>query len=177
MPTSSSGHLYKLHQLWQAVILKLFKLEECTLLFWKPPIFINLVPEGQGYSCMFNTWKSVLKMDRFITVYLVAGYITIWLSEIQSATFVYTQPMFCCSKFFMLHYIDTFYNTNQSIFPKFSINIKMILKPLKPFKINKNSRSKSTLEACEWQEEDIRRKMYASAATTGEMQSLALSAQ
>ena len=32
--------LWELHQLWQAVILKPFKLEECTLHFWKPPIFI-----------------------------------------------------------------------------------------------------------------------------------------
>ena len=32
----------EMHQLWQAVILKPLKLEECTLHFWKSPIFIDL---------------------------------------------------------------------------------------------------------------------------------------
>ena len=32
--------LCELQQLWQAVILKHLKLEECILHFWKPPIFI-----------------------------------------------------------------------------------------------------------------------------------------
>jgi len=39
-----------LHQLWQAVILKPFKLEECILHFWKPPIFINLVLAVQDHT-------------------------------------------------------------------------------------------------------------------------------
>ena len=70
----------KLHQLWQAVILKPFKLEECILHFWKPPIFINLVVAAQGYSYILNTLKSFPKMDRFIIVCVVAGYISIWPS-------------------------------------------------------------------------------------------------
>ena len=44
-----------MHQLWQAIILKPFKLEECILHFWKPPIFIDLVPTDQGHSCILNT--------------------------------------------------------------------------------------------------------------------------
>ena len=82
-PPMNTIHLLafcELHQLWQAVTLKPFKLEECTLHFRNPPIFINLFPAGQSHSCVLNTWKSVLKMDRFITVYLVEGYISIWLS-------------------------------------------------------------------------------------------------
>ena len=62
----------ELHQLWQAVILNPFKLEECILHCWKPPIFIDLVPAGQAYSWVLNTWKSVLNMDLFETLYLVA---------------------------------------------------------------------------------------------------------
>ena len=45
----------ELHQLWQAVILKPIKLEECILHFWKSPIFINVVPTNQGHSCILNT--------------------------------------------------------------------------------------------------------------------------
>ena len=80
MNTLNFFTFWEFHQLWQAVVLKPFKLEECILHFWKPPIFINLVLADQGYSCVLNTWKSVLKMDRFITVYLVERYISIWIS-------------------------------------------------------------------------------------------------
>ena len=45
----------ELHQLLQAVILKLLKLEECILHFWKSPIVINVVPTSQGHSCILNT--------------------------------------------------------------------------------------------------------------------------
>ena len=60
--------------------MKPFKLEECILHFWKPPIFINLVVAAQGYSYILNTLKSFLKMDHFIIVSVVAGYISIWPS-------------------------------------------------------------------------------------------------
>ena len=43
-----------MHQLWQAVVLKPLKLGECILYFWKPPIFINLVPAGQGHSSLWD---------------------------------------------------------------------------------------------------------------------------
>ena len=46
-----------MHQLWQAIILKPFKLAECILHFWKSPIFINLAPVGQGHSCILTTQK------------------------------------------------------------------------------------------------------------------------
>ena len=61
----------ELHQLWQAVILKPLKLEECILHFWKSPIFINLVPTSQGHCCVLNTKKSILKINCFITVSLL----------------------------------------------------------------------------------------------------------
>ena len=61
----------ELHQLWQAVILKPLKLEECILHFWKPPIFINLVLAGQDHTYVLNTQKAFLKIASFITVYLV----------------------------------------------------------------------------------------------------------
>ena len=61
-----------LHQLWQAVILKPFKLEECILHFWKLPIFINLVLAGQDHTYVLNALKAFLKIASFITVYLVA---------------------------------------------------------------------------------------------------------
>ena len=54
-----------LYQLWQALTLKPFKLEECILYFWKPPNFNNLVPADQDHSCVFNTWKSFLKIAGF----------------------------------------------------------------------------------------------------------------
>ena len=59
--------LWELHQLWQAVILKPFKLEECTLHFWKPPIFINLALAGQGHSCVLKSRKSFVNDPRFIS--------------------------------------------------------------------------------------------------------------
>ena len=46
----------ELHQLWQAVILKPLKLEECILHFWKSPIFINVVPTSQGHSFILNNF-------------------------------------------------------------------------------------------------------------------------
>ena len=57
----------ELHQLWQAVILKPFELEECTFDFWKPPILINLDVAGQGHSCVLNTRKSFMNDPRFIS--------------------------------------------------------------------------------------------------------------
>ena len=51
-----------MHQLWQAVILKALKLGGCILHFWKPSIFINLVPTGQGHSCVLNAEKSILQI-------------------------------------------------------------------------------------------------------------------
>ena len=64
-----------MHQLWQAVILKPLKLGECILHFWKPPIFINLVPTDQGHSCILSTKKFILKISCFITVSLLGVYI------------------------------------------------------------------------------------------------------
>ena len=61
----------ELHQLWQAVILKPLKLEECILHFWKSPIFIHLVLACQDRNCVLNTQKAFLKIASFITVYLV----------------------------------------------------------------------------------------------------------
>ena len=54
-----------LHQLWQAVILKPLRVEECTLRFWKSLIFINLVAAGQDHSCVLNDWKSFLNIACF----------------------------------------------------------------------------------------------------------------
>ena len=70
----------ELHQLWQAVILKPFKLEECILHFWKSPIFINMVPTSQGHSYILNTKKSILQIAGFILVSVVAGCIIFWES-------------------------------------------------------------------------------------------------
>ena len=78
----------ELHQLWQAVILKPLKLEECILHFWKSPIFISLVPTSQGHSCVLNTWKSILKIADFILVYLVAGYIIFWESVAKTTLYI-----------------------------------------------------------------------------------------
>ena len=58
-------------KLWKAVVLKPFKLEECIVHFWKPPIFINLVTAGQDHTYILNTQKAFLKIVSFITVYLV----------------------------------------------------------------------------------------------------------
>ena len=60
-----------MHQLWQAVILKPFKLEECILYFWKPPIFNNLVLAGQDHTYVLNTQKAFPKIATYITVYLL----------------------------------------------------------------------------------------------------------
>ena len=65
----------ELHQLWQAVILKPLKLEECILHFWKSPIFINVVPTSEGHSFVLNTEKSILKIAGFITVSILGVYI------------------------------------------------------------------------------------------------------
>ena len=60
-----------MHQLWQAIILKPFKLEEYILHFWKPPIFINLVSAGQGHTYILNTQKAYFNIASFLTVYLL----------------------------------------------------------------------------------------------------------
>ena len=59
--------LRELHQLWQAVILKPIKLKECTLHFWKPPIFINLDVTDHSHSCILNTRKSFVNDPGFIS--------------------------------------------------------------------------------------------------------------
>ena len=68
VPSSSSKFQVSL-QLWQAVILKPFKLKKCILHFWKSPIFIYLVTAGQGHTCALNTWKFFLeiKEDRALS--------------------------------------------------------------------------------------------------------------
>ena len=53
----------ELHQLWQAVILKPLKLEGCILHFWKSPIFIIVIPTGQGHSCILNTYLKIHPKD------------------------------------------------------------------------------------------------------------------
>ena len=68
MPASSSSQIAagpKIHQLWQAVILKPFKLQECILHFWKPLIFINLVSAGQDHSYVLNTRFWLQKRSTF----------------------------------------------------------------------------------------------------------------
>ena len=78
MPASSSSQIAagpKIHQLWQAVILKPFKLQECILHFWKPLIFINLVSAGQDHSYVLNTRFWLQKRSTFHRACVIGVYI------------------------------------------------------------------------------------------------------
>ena len=75
-PGSNPG----LPQLWRLVTLKPLKLQQCTLHFWKPPIFFYLDKRGQGLSYVLNTQKAFVKIPGFTIVSLLAGYISVWLS-------------------------------------------------------------------------------------------------
>ena len=59
-------------QLWWAAVLMPFKIQRCTLQFWKIPVFFYVVPAYQNNSCNLNTRESVPKIATFITVYLLA---------------------------------------------------------------------------------------------------------
>ena len=43
------------------VTLKPLKLQQCTLHFWKPPVFFYMDKRGQEFSCMIRLQKSSLK--------------------------------------------------------------------------------------------------------------------
>ena len=78
MPASSSSQIAagpKIHQLWQAVILKPFKLQECILHFRKPLIFINLVSAGQDHSYVLNTRFWLQKRSTFHRACVIGVYI------------------------------------------------------------------------------------------------------
>ena len=119
MPASSSGHLCKLHQLWQAVILKPFKLEKCALHFWTPPIFISLVPTGQGYCCVLNTWKSVLK---WIVSYGHLKTLT-WISFKQEKL-----SRMCQHFYGLLHSLEKWFSTSENGYKAFFVALLKTIK-------------------------------------------------
>ena len=86
MPASSSSQIAagpKIHQLWQAVILKPFKLQECILHFWKPLIFINLVSAGQDHSYVLNTRFWLQKRSTFHRACVIGVYILFSLTVLS----------------------------------------------------------------------------------------------
>ena len=52
-------------KIWRLVTLKPLKLHQCTLHFWKPPIFFFLDKRGQECSCMFSLWCAIRNTHRF----------------------------------------------------------------------------------------------------------------
>ena len=76
-PGSNNG----VTQLRRLVTLKPLKLQQYTLHFWKPLIFFYLDKRGQGHSYILNTQKAFVKIPGFTIVSLLAGYISIWLSQ------------------------------------------------------------------------------------------------
>ena len=70
--------LADLHQLWEALILKPFKLEKCILHFWKLPIFIYVILAWHGHSYILNIQKVFLKTPNFTTVHILGVCILFW---------------------------------------------------------------------------------------------------
>merc|ERR1711923_558810 len=86
MPASSSSQIaagLKIHQLRQAVILKLFKLQECILHFWKPLIFINLVSAGQDHSYILKNRFWLQKRSTFHRACVIGVYILFSMTVYQ----------------------------------------------------------------------------------------------
>ena len=54
-----------MHQLWQAVPLKSFKIQRYTSQFWKSPNFICLEPASQDNISALNAWNSLPKVAGF----------------------------------------------------------------------------------------------------------------
>ena len=52
-------------KLWRLVTLKSLKLQQCTLHFWKPPVFIFLDKRDQERSCIFSLWYAIGNTLRF----------------------------------------------------------------------------------------------------------------
>ena len=52
-------------KLWRLVTLKSLKLQQCTLHFWKPPVFIFLDKRDQEHSCIFSLWYAIGNTLRF----------------------------------------------------------------------------------------------------------------
>ena len=52
-------------KLWRLVTLKSLKLQQCTLHFWKPPVFIFLDKRDQERSCIFSLWYAITNTLRF----------------------------------------------------------------------------------------------------------------
>ena len=92
---------FELHQLWQAIILKPLKLEECILHIWKSPIFINVFPTRE---LLFQYLKIHPKDSWFHTsrcssgVYLFLGECT--CLEIHFCS--YDLPLFLWRKVFQI---------------------------------------------------------------------------
>ena len=87
MPASSSSQIAagpKIHQLWQAVILKPFKLQECIFHFWKPLIFSNLVSAGQDHSYVLNTRFWLQKRSTFHRACVIGVYILFSMTVLLS---------------------------------------------------------------------------------------------
>ena len=92
MPASSSSQIAagpKIHQLWQAVILKPFKLQECILHFWKPLIFINLVSAGQDHSYVLNTRFWLQKRSTFHRACVIGVYILFSMTVLWYCTHIF----------------------------------------------------------------------------------------
>ena len=52
-------------KVWRLVTLKFLKLQQCTLHFWKPPVFIFLDKGDQEHSCIFSLWYAIANTRRF----------------------------------------------------------------------------------------------------------------
>ena len=52
-------------KLWRLVTLKSLKLQQCTLHFWKPQVFIFLDKRDQEHSCIFSLWNAIAITPRF----------------------------------------------------------------------------------------------------------------
>ena len=68
VPCSNPGEA----KVWRLVTLKPFKIQRCSLHFWKIPIFISMDTTCQISSCNLNSWKSLPNIARFVLVYLLA---------------------------------------------------------------------------------------------------------
>ena len=52
-------------EIWRFVTLKPLKLQQCTLHFWKPPVFVSLDKRDQEHSWIFRLWYAIANTQRF----------------------------------------------------------------------------------------------------------------